>query len=81
MGFKEKFSQFLSDDVGSADHHSLLHWGTLAVGGTVASLMIQTAVDATGTSCGPAGECLSHEVCCYSTENNNTLYWCSTSPC
>lgn len=66
MNLKEKFAEFLNDEVGSADHGSLLRWGALAVGSTVATLMIEAQVDAsTKVNCGSNGaKCPEGQGCC-----------------
>ena len=74
MGLKEKFAQFLSDEVGSADHQSLLRWGTLAVGTTAAAFIIQPSADAGGTACG-SKTCYKPTSCC----SVYSLNWCSIS--
>lgn len=77
MGFKEKFADFLNDESGYADHRSLLRLGSLAVGSTVAALMIQPQADA-GFQCGNE-RCSNDQFCC--SDASTGLKWCSDSSC
>lgn len=80
MRLKEKFAQFLNDEVGSADHHSLFRLGTLAIGSAVASLMIQAQADADFLCHSATGlSCEDYESCCVEPSQFGSLYWCSFS--
>lgn len=80
MILKERFIKFLSDESGHAEHRHLIRFGGIvAVGTTLAALMIGSQSEAAGVACGSAGKCYSPDQCCSFSSSGGTSYWCSVT--